>query len=1043
MKLYLQNKCVLLIISFMVLLSTDAFGQHTVRGTVTDAVTSETLPGVNIRIKGTSQGTATGSNGGYELDVSSSADTLIFSFVGYQTAEVPINGRAEIDIAMQPQVYTGEEMIVVGYGMQRKTSVTGSISSVGSEELEATPSVTTGDALVGKVQGITARQADARPGSALSLEIRNMGDPLYVIDGVPSSAADFAQLGQHDIANISILKDASAAVYGLRASSGVVLVETKHGQYSTDTEINISGYYGWQNFTRYPQPANAYQYVRGKVYAAQNRGDAVLPYTPEELAQWREGGGDYKSYDYYDIVMDPMIPQYQMNASVSGGSESISYYLAATNLRENALIDDYSFERTNIQANIEGQVSDRLTIGAEISARIENRQQVGVPGLDDYFNPFLSIFSMWPTESPYANDNPNYVNHTHNVNVNPATYTEDITGWVDDIWRQARTNLNASYDFDFGLSLSGTASYAFNTWDFDGFEYTYNAYEYDEETDTYFTQPGWGNQNPWRERRFRYNVDRFYQLQANYAVDLGKHSISALAAYERSDYRGDEMRVHTVPDNNYINLMSFSNQDLLIHDIGKEARAGYVARFNYNYDDKYLVEVLGRYDGSFLFPEGDRWGLFPGASVGWRISEEDFFQDTFGNTITNLKLRASYGRTGSETYMNGAFIVNPFSYVPGYNYYAGSSVFDGTYYTGVEPRGLPVTNLSWITNITKNIGIDISMFEDRLSASFDVFERRREGLPATRDDVLLPVEVGYSLPPENLNQDAIRGMEGSISYSGRINRDVSFRIGANATLSRLRSLSTYNPRFGNSWDRYRSSVEDRWANITWGYQVIGRFQSQEDIDNHPVNVDGQGNRTLLPGDLIYKDVNGDGIINGMDQRPIGYAQGWNPYMSFGLNGSFSYKSISFAYSFAGASMQSYTRDWELRYFFQNNGNSPEYMLTDRWHRADPFDPNSEWISGHYPANRGANYGHSNYAANNWWTSNVRYLRLKNLQIAYTLPTDLVSRVGVKQLQVYAKGSNIFSFDNMKRYQIDPEIAATNGLVYPRQSLYTLGFNLSL
>lgn len=1041
MKLYLQNKCVLLIISFMVLLSTEAFGQHTVRGTVTDAVTSETLPGVNIRIKGTSQGTSSGSNGGYELTAPSPSDTLIFSFVGYETAEIPINGRTQIDISLQQSIYSGEEMVVVGYGTQQQKTVTGSIASVSSQELEETPSVTTGDALVGKVQGVTFRQADARPGSPVSVEIRNLGNPLYVIDGVPSTPADFSQLGQGDIESISVLKDASAAVYGLRASSGVVLVETKDGSYNSDTEINISSYYGWQNYTRYPQPANAYQYVRGQVYAAQNRGDAQLPYTPEEVEQWKQGGGDYRSYDYYDIVNEPMVPQSQVSGSVSGGSESITYYLSATHLKQNAIIEDYSFTRTNIQANVEGTVSDRLTLGAEISGRVENRQNVGVPGLDDYFNPFLSIFTMWPTEAPYANNNPNYVNDVHNVNVNPATYTEDITGWVDDIWRVGRANFNARYDFDFGLSLSGTASYEIDSYDFDGFEYTYNAYQYDEETDEYIAVQG--NDNPWRERRWEYNISRFYQVKADYQVDLGDHSLSALAAFERSDNNNDAMTVHTVPDNNYINIMSFDNQDLLIHNIGKQARAGFVGRVNYNYDEKYLLEVLGRYDGSFLFPPGERWGFFPGVSAGWRVSEEDFFQDFAGDWVTNLKLRASYGRTGSETNSGGGFLIAPFSYVSGYDYYSGSAVFNGDYYTGVGPRGLPITSVSWITSITKNFGIDIGMFDDRLNATFEIFERKRDGLPGTRADAALPQELGYDRPPENLNSDAARGLEGAISYNGRINDDMSFRVGANATLSRWKTLSDYNYRAGNSWDEYRTSPIDRWQAITWGYQVIGRFQSQEDIDTYEVNVDGQGNRTLLPGDFKYKDVNGDGVINGMDQRPIGFAQGWNPYMSFGLNGSFNYKGVNLSFNFAGASMQSFTRDWELRYFFQNNGNSPEFMLTDRWHRADPFNPNSEWISGHYPANRGSNYGHSNYAANNWWTSNVRYLRLQNLQLSYSLPQSLLGQVGVKSLQVYAKGTNLFSFDNMKRYEIDPEIAATNGLVYPRQSLYSLGFNLSL
>ncbi|MCW9706091.1 SusC/RagA family TonB-linked outer membrane protein [Fodinibius salsisoli] len=1046
MKSYLQLKCLLLVVAVWGLSTGAVFAQQEVSGTVTDGSTSESLPGVNILVKGTSQGTSTGADGMYQLEVSSLSDTLVFSFVGYQTQEIPINGRTEIDITLQPQALVGEDLVVVGYGEQSEQSVTGSISSVEFGDLEETPSVTTGDALVGRVQGVTARQADARPGSSPQIEIRNMGDPLYVIDGVPSSEGDFAQLGQGDIESISVLKDASAAVYGIRASSGVVLVETKDGGYGEQTEINIDGYYGWQTFTRYPQPANAYQFVRGKLYAQQNRGENpnyLGINSSEQLREWRNGD-DYKSYDYYDIVMEPSVPQNQLSASVSGGSESISYYLSATRLGQQAIIDDYSFSRNNIQANIEGTISDRLTIGTQISGRIENRQQVGVPGLDDYFNPFLSISTMWPTESPYANDNPNYVNgDVHNINVNPATYTEDVTGWIDDIWREAKVNLYAEYDFDFGLSLKGTGSYGYGAWDFDGFEYTYNGYVYNEETDEYNAVQG--NDNPWRERRWRNEINRFFQFQANYEADFGKHSIAALAAYERSDYRGDEQRVHTVPDNNYVNIMSFDNQDILVHDIGKSAHAGYVGRVNYNFDEKYLVEFVGRYDGSFLFPSESRWGFFPGVSAGWRISEEDFFQEAVGSTITNLKLRASYGRTGSETDSGGNYLISPYSYLAGYNFGgdSGSSVLDGQYYAGVGPRNRPITNFSWITAISKNIGLDVSFFEDRLSATIDVFERERDGLPGTPEDEAIPSELGYNTPIQNLNSDVTRGVEGSVSYQGQVGTDISYRVGANATISRWRQQTDYNFRAGNSWDEYRNSEIGRWSAITWGYQVIGRFQSQEQIDNYPVEMDGQSNTTAMPGDFIYKDVNGDGIITGLDQRPIGYAQGWNPYTSFGLNGMFSYKGASLSFNFAGAAMQSYTRNWELRYFFQNNGNSPEFMLTDRWHRADPFDPSSEWIAGDYPANRGANYNHYNYESNTYWTHNIWYLRLQNLQVGYDLPKSLLSKVGVNSLNVYVRGTNIFSFDNMKDYEIDPEISAENGLVYPRQSLYSIGFNISL
>lgn len=487
--------------------------------------------------------------------------------------------------------------------------------------------------------------------------------------------------------------------------------------------------------------------------------------------------------------------------------------------------------------------------------------------------------------------------------------------------------------------------------------------------------------------------------------------------------------------------MRFENQDYLLDEINVQARAGYIGRVNYNYKEKYLLEFLGRYDGSFLYAPGNRYGFFPGVSAGWRISEENFVKDNVGDFLSDLKLRASYGKTGSDL-INNNFIVPPFSYMSGYNWGSRSAVFGGNLATGLQPRGIPITNLSWVTNITKNIGIDFAFFDNKLSGQFDVFERERTGLPAARYDVLLPSEVGYTLPNENLNSDAHRGVEGVLTYSGTAG-EFGYSLGVNATMSRLRSLETYKPRFANSWDEYRRSIEDRWANINWGHQVVGQFQSQEEIDDYAVNIDGPGNRTLLPGDFIYRDVNGDRIINDLDERPIGYAEGANPYMGFGINGSVTFKGLSLFVDLAGANYQSFQRNWELKFPYQNNGTSPHYMLEDRWHQADPFNDDSPWVAGTYPALRKDYPSHANFRKNDFWVTNVRYIRLRNIELGYSIPQNIVEKVGVTGLRVYANASNLFSIDNVADLEIDPEISSGNGLVYPQPRLFNLGFNLTL
>jgi TonB-linked SusC/RagA family outer membrane protein len=1038
-----QVPCLLLLaLALLCLVSSPLLAQQrTVSGRVT-AETGEGLPGVTVLVKGTTNGTATDPDGKYSLNIPEGNATLVVSFIGYVTQEVAVNNRTAINVTLAPDAKALEEVVVVGYGTQTRGTVTGAVSQIQSADIARTTATTATGALVGKVQGITARQADARPGAGTSIQIRNMGTPLYVIDGVTSDAGQFNNLGIEDIESVSVLKDASAAIYGLRAANGVILVTTKKGRAGQKPQINIGAYYGLQDFTRYPRPANAYQHMRALAESEQNQGrNPANVVSQADLEKWRLGTEKgYISTDYYAMVMDQAAPQYNLNANASGGSENMNYYFSVSHVNQDAMIKDYNFKRTNVQANIEAGVAKGLRVGTQIYGRLEDRYQIGVPGLDDYFNPFLSIFSMWPTERPYANDNPNYIAQNHNVNVNPATYKKDVTGYIDEVWRGAKGNFFAQYDFNFGLSARGTYSYNFTNFDFDGFEYTYNAYSYNAATDTYKLESG--NQNPWRERRKRNIVDRFAQLQLTYNKQIGDHGISAVAAYERSDTRNNYLVVHTVPPNNYVPLMYFANQDLLIDQFNEEARAGYIARVNYNFRQKYLVEVLGRYDGSFLFREDSRYGLFPGVSLGYRISEEPFLKDRAGTWLNDLKIRASYGVTGSDRLNDDNFLVAPYSYMPGYDWAQGSAIFNNTYYTGIRPKGLPITTLSWITNHTRNVGVDFTVF-NKLTGSFDVFERRRTGLPAPLTDVVLPLEVGYTLPQENLLKEANRGVEGALTYSGQV-KDVTFSVGANATLARRRDIyMRYNPQWGNSWHEYRDSFEDRWSSVNFGYQVIGQFQSQEEIDTYEVDNDGQGNRTHLPGDLKYADVNGDKVINALDERPIGYQEGANPYLSYGLNTSLGWKGFSLAFDFAGASMQTFRREVELKIPFQNNGTSPDFMFEDRWHRQDPYNNDSPWVPGHYPAIRKDQNSHVNFRRSDFWMTNVSYLRLRNLELGYAIPEAVINKAGLSRLRVYVTGTNLFSLDNTDDFGIDPEVSSNGGLVYPQQKVFTAGFNLTL
>jgi len=1038
----MANLKIIFLCAIFLAAATPLCAQRVLSGRVTDGK-GQPVSGVAVAVEGREEGTATDDEGRFRI--SASGGTLLFSHIGYKSQRIETADQTTVDVVLEADDQWLDDVVVVGYGVQSRRNVTSAVSDLKAEDVVRTSSTSTAGALAGKIQGLSVRAKDARPGRGAILEVRNMGSPLFVIDGIPyggqtgndwvqssnvSGQDAFNALNLEDIENITILKDAAAAVYGLRAANGVVLVTTKKGT-KGKPRVSLNGYQGWQNLTRFPDLANAAQYTRALVEAAQNEGgNPQAVYTPEELAKWQAGTEPgYQGYNYQDIIFRKNIPQSALNASISGGGENSTYFLSAGHLAQEAMMEDFAYKRTNLQINMESSPMKGLTVGSQISGRHEYSQDVGLPGGDGYFASILAIFKNRPTVGPYANDNPSYPNHTHDFPYNPAIFSRDIAGYKDNTYRNANVNLYAQYKTDFGLSAKGTVSYNYTNNKFDGFQYTYDVYTYNPANDRYDRTHG--TDSRWRYQTEREVQARYGQFQVDYARQFGDHSVSATLGYERSDWVRDYLVLGSNPTNNYITLQSLDQLNALADGWDYEARAGYIGRANYNYRGKYLLEILGRYDASYLYYKDNRWGFFPGMSLGWRISDEPFFAP-LKNKVDDLKIRASIGQTGKE---EG---VNMHGYLSGYDWNRGNAILDGSFVPGLQPRGLPVRQLSWVKNTNYNIGLDMAMFDGKLTFTADAFKIIRTGTPAPRYDVLLPSEVGYGLPNENLNKNGYYGAEGILTYRGSF-RELGYVLSGNATYSRYRSLETYKPRFGSQWDEYRRSAEDRWGGVWWGYQVVGRFESEEQIRNHPVDNDGANNRTQLPGDLIYKDVNGDGLINALDERPIGYPTGWAPMVSFGGRIGLDWKGIDLNIDLAGGAMQSWFQDYELRNALHAGGNSPAYLLEDRWHRADPYDPNSEWIPGYYPAVRNGNSG-PNARNSDFWLTNVRYLRIRNLELGYNLPPAVRDRVRAGKIRLYANASNLLSFDNVRRFQIDPEIEARAAVVYPQQRVFIVGLN---
>ncbi|PWG82255.1 SusC/RagA family TonB-linked outer membrane protein [Pararcticibacter amylolyticus] len=1008
---------------------------RSISGIVLDE-TGQPIIGASIKEKGTTKGTVTDVKGQFTLNAGENS-LLEISYIGYVTQIVKVGSSGTLRISMKADEQSLQEVVVTGFGLsQKKVTMTGAISTIGSKDIARSSAPTASGALVAKVPGLNFRQTDGRPGSSVNLRIRNMGDPLYVIDGIQSDAGQFNNIDFNDIESVAVLKDASASIYGVRAANGVVVVTTKKGNKNAQNTVSVSTYYGRQDNFKFTDPADAKTYVKNYVQAETLRG-GNRTYSKEEYEKWMAGTEKgYQGFDWLDYIWISA-PQNYINANVSGGSEKTSYYISVGNLNQDATIVNYGgFKRTNAQMNIESQINKRLKIGARMNGRIEKRENPGVPGGDDYWLPRFAVLRNTPVKGPYANDNPLYPQKSSDdVQTNFAILNYDLSGRMTDTWRVMQLQANGEYQIMDGLKAKVLGGYYFANRKFENQEYTYKLYRYDAATDTYPVD--YTMSDPYRERINGYVEEMTSNIQLAYDKAFGRHSLSAVAGMETIQRRDPNNQLISRPVANNLHLINDVKEIRSYNDNGEnpQARIGWMGRVNYDYANKYLLELSGRYDGSWKFPPNDRWGFFPSASVGWRISEEKFWKDhKIKDVISDLKLRASYGLVGDDNTPD----YNAFDYMSGYNYKSGGYVIDGAYVVGTAPRGLPVTTLSWIKAKIFDAGFDVSFLNNRLTAQLDYFRRLRTGLPASRYDVLLPSELGFDLPKENLNSDLHKGIDGAIRWSDKIN-DLNYSIGASFTYSRFYDWEQYDNRKSNSWDVYRNSINHRFGYINWGLEAIGQFQSWEEIANYPIDNDHEGNRTLRPGDIKYKDVNGDKVINSMDERPIGYRQDQTPILNMGLNFAFNWKNIDLAFDFSGSALSTYNQRHEQAVPFQNNGNSPQFVLEDAWHLSDIWDANSEIIPGKYPMAMFNRSGHSNYWGSTFWKHNVRYMKLRNLELGYNVPKNVLSKVGVSGLRVYVSGTNLFAITNVKG--ADPEQQDENGLGYPTMRMYNFGVNL--
>lgn len=998
----------------LLLLSIAGYGQNiSIKGKVLDGE-GVGIPGANVVLKGTTLGTITDSGGDYIMNNVAANETLIVSFIGFSTKEVAINNQTEIIVSLEPDLVGLNEVVVVGYGSMRKADLTGSVSSMQQDDLVTTavPNITS--TLAGKMTGVITRQVSGRPGadnptflirgkSTFDPDGKGTNNPLVLVDGIER---DFSRIDPNDIESITVLKDAaSAAIYGSRGANGVILVTTKRGT-NTTPQINFSTSYTSQKPTFRPEYMKAGQYAEYLNEASINK-DQTAPFTEEEVQQYKDG--TLAGTDWWGEMMSNSAPIYQYNLAVNGMANNTSYYLSLGHIDQEGLYETASYKRYNLRSNIDTKLSDNLSTHLNISLRKGDTKSSVI----DEYKLHQSLETAIPTIAAYVPEELRVEGDELGLNFN-GTGGSPIgealySGYSNTGAVYVETSMGIKYDMPFikGLSAKFDFSYDYSNTKYKKFKDSYllNYYTIEDGLTQTVDSESLLTLYEQAEERTRQTI----QTGLNYKRSFGLHSISGVLIFEQMDYRYSHLSAYREDFLAPTIQELFAGSDLNKENNGyavENARQAYVGRLVYNYADRYLLQVNGRYDGSYNFPSDTRWGFFPAVSAGWRISEEAFMSNV--DFISNLKLRASWGQFGNDN-------VDPFYYLAGYEFSNGMLVGD-TYLTGIMDTGIPNKIITWETATSKNYGFEFSVLEGCLSGEFDYFNKRTEGILITRN-ASVPFTFGSELPKENLGIVDNYGFEAILRYQ-KAKGDFHYGLEGNITYATSEIIFIDEP----------AEVEDRLKQTgrsfdsRFGYTALGLFQTQEEIDNAPVQ-DAKGNASLNPGDIKYLDLNEDDVINDDDRHYIG--KGATPELIFGLNGKLSYKNIAFNFSFQGAS--NYTR-YQYLSSFEKNYNTYS-VLEDSWREGNE--------SAKYPRLESNGRSANNSFYSSYWMQDGFYIKLRNIELSYTLDDKTyLDKLGIEQVAVSVSGRNLLTISEKDGF--DPEGTDNR---YPIMQTMSIGLNI--
>jgi len=1001
--------------------------QFTIKGTVTDKSLNEPVIGASVVVEGTTNGTVTNYDGEFSLEVAA-GNILNISYIGYKPQKIRIDGQQQIyPIFLEEDSQSLEEVVVVGYGTQKKVNLTGSVETVKGDILENRPVRSVTDALQGTVAGLTVQSNDGSPGNASSFQIRgatsvNSAGALVIIDGMPGN---INRVNPQDIESISVLKDAaSAAIYGARAAEGVILITTKKG--TTDkVKIEYSGNFSYNTPTRIPKSTSALEHATLSNTAFENAGLTVLfPQNaidalkdPNTLAL--PSGNDWiytGDMDWISTMMDHQTQQTH-NLSISRATENVNYLISGNWLDQNGFFAEYgpdNFDLFNLRSNLEVVlIPKKMSLDSRISFSNSKKQYHPQFGADAEGNggwtiPYITFIQAGPN-MPVYDPNGNY--SRYRMQANPIQALREGGEGEEKIQRLDGV-FTLSYKPIEGLTLKavGGATYITN------FKKEWRR-EYGKYGPDGLRSMAAGQSGPNNIKQTNANTRYLTgQLLADYNVKIKQHEINALGGWSAEHQAYEDLQASRINIiGNELPSLKLGATEGWTNDVKEEEWAllsGFM-RINYAFASKYLLEFNFRADGSSRFSQKHKWGFFPSASIGWRITEEAFMKEQ--KIFSNLKLRASYGELGNQ---NG---LGMYDHIPQYNI-AGYYPFANELAQWARMTKLPSETRTWETVVYTNIAADMGFLDNRLNVTAEYFIKKNKDMLV---NIEIPSVIGIDVPTGNYGELEVKGWDLSVSWQDQVNKDFSYTARFNLSDQKDKLVD-----YGKDYVDFVAGVNQKTQGYSlgaiFGYKTDDYFTSQEEVDNSAVI-----NRSVVGvGDIKYIDQDGDGKISAPND--LKYLGTTTPRFVFGLNLGVTWKNFDMSMLIQGVGKRNYYLSRHVMAPFQDTWGNYSYTFhTDYW---TPENPNA-MLPRHYAGN-----GHNTHVSDHW-IQNGAYIRLKNLQIGYTLPKEISRKALMERVRFYVSGDNICEYSKLFK-DFDPELNTIDGYMYPMTRKYSLGINVT-